>query len=223
MGTFKNPDVWKQNLAYQIGDFVLYDGSVYMAIKPVPAGTDMSADYWIAFAEGAVVPTTEGKITANGTYNVEAWKTAEVDVHIAEIETSKWPVMLLWTSNNAGVSVGASVFPSSAYRNVFYGDKAISFSAWTPALVSNFSCDLVINPRNNHYIELYTGKVTNATVQECEIIDTYNVGDDASENGYIKKTENTEFLRITVPMIDMEEKPDYDGVTGDCIIINIMN
>ncbi len=80
MGSFKNPDVWKQNLAYQIGDFVLYSGTVYMAIKPVPAGTAMSADYWYAFVDGAVVPTTEGSITANGTYNVEMWKTAEVNV-----------------------------------------------------------------------------------------------------------------------------------------------
>lgn len=52
MDTFKNPDVWKQNLAYQIGDFVLYNGTVYVAIKPVPAGTEMSADYWTDFNGG---------------------------------------------------------------------------------------------------------------------------------------------------------------------------
>lgn len=52
MGTFKNPDVWKKNLAYQIGDFALYNGTVYMAIKPVPAGTEMSADYWTDFSGG---------------------------------------------------------------------------------------------------------------------------------------------------------------------------
>lgn len=52
MGTFKNPDVWKKNLAYQIGDFALYNGTVYMAIKPVPAGTEISADYWTDFSGG---------------------------------------------------------------------------------------------------------------------------------------------------------------------------
>ena len=80
MGTFKNPDVWKQNLAYQIGDFVLYDGSVYMAIKPVPAGTEMSSDYWYAFAEGAIIPTGEISITENGEVDVKEYATANVNV-----------------------------------------------------------------------------------------------------------------------------------------------
>ena len=80
MAGFKNPDVWKKNLAYQIGDFVLYNGTVYMAIKPVPAGTDMSADYWIAFAEGAIVPTGEISITENGEVDVAQYATANVNV-----------------------------------------------------------------------------------------------------------------------------------------------
>ncbi len=80
MGTFKNPDVWKQNLAYQIGDFVLYNGTVYMAIKPVPAGTAMSADYWNEFGEGAIVPTGEISITENGEVNVAQYATANVNV-----------------------------------------------------------------------------------------------------------------------------------------------
>lgn len=80
MGTFKNPDVWKQNLAYQIGDFVLYNGVVYMAIKPVPAGTAMSADYWNEFAEGAIVPTGDISITENGEVDVAQYATANVNV-----------------------------------------------------------------------------------------------------------------------------------------------
>lgn len=80
MGTFKNPDVWKQNLAYQIGDFALYSGTVYMAIKPVPAGTNMSADYWIAYEEGAIVPTGEISITENGEVDVAGYATANVNV-----------------------------------------------------------------------------------------------------------------------------------------------
>lgn len=80
MGTFKNPDVWKQNLAYQIGDFVLYDGTVYMAIKPVPAGTNMSSDYWIAFEEGAIVPTGVISITENGEVDIAQYATANVNV-----------------------------------------------------------------------------------------------------------------------------------------------
>lgn len=80
MGTFKNPDVWKQNLAYQIGDFVLYNGTVYMAIKPVPAGTEMSADYWYAFDDGAIVPTGEISITENGEVDVAQYATANVNV-----------------------------------------------------------------------------------------------------------------------------------------------
>ena len=80
MGTFKNPDVWKQNLAYQIGDFVLYNGTVYMAIKPVPAGTEMSTDYWYAFTDGAIVPTGEISITENGEVDVAAYATANVNV-----------------------------------------------------------------------------------------------------------------------------------------------
>lgn len=80
MGTFKNPDVWKQNLAYQIGDFVLYNGVVYMAIKPVPAGTAMSNDYWTVFEEGAIVPTGEISITENGEVDVAQYATANVNV-----------------------------------------------------------------------------------------------------------------------------------------------
>ena len=80
MGTFKNPDVWKQNIAYQIGDFVLYNGVIYMAIKPVPAGTEMSSDYWTVFAEGAIVPTGEISITENGEVDVAQYATANVNV-----------------------------------------------------------------------------------------------------------------------------------------------
>ena len=72
MGTFKNPDVWKQNLAYQIGDFVLYEGSVCMAIKPVPAGTEMSADYWTDFSGGG---GDENLSTATVTYTLIDGKT----------------------------------------------------------------------------------------------------------------------------------------------------
>lgn len=213
MSSFKNPDTWKQNLAYQIGDFVLYSGTVYMAIKPVPAGTAMSSDYWFAFEEGAVVPTTEGSITENGTYDVEMWKTAEVDVEgivptgtieITEngegIDVSQYATADVNVSGGGGTEFG-SLIDYTANTNTpevndLYNFNPIFSSVYvgeTKIIDSGYQNSSIYQAAAGLTIEL--AHLTSSTVSGY--VCTYSVDEYGDPDSYTAVTEWTETIDVT--------------------------
>lgn len=201
MGTFKNPDVWKQNLAYQIGDFVLYDGTVYMAIKPVPAGTTMQSEYWTAFDTSAVVPNIDIEITENGIYNAEMWKSATVNVEgggggsvdLGELNSN---IYVITDENPAPVVDGSLiVYPNAFFEEVFIGESVVA--GQTSAIAAGASgllSDPLLTEQPTAYLVTAHPITLDITAVETTTIEYSIVAID-----------ETLFLKLVIP------EPDPDG------------